>query len=130
MGSENCLKSLSPIGLSRGIGRREGFPLPAYFIPGRDGDEAWPDSRVVGTSSESDKKSVVIYINRVKGPGAVSGKPHSPMASARPRARFLKYVRKWAGPKEGLSEIFLSPGIPNEVSGRSFWYPFQRKVKQ
>ena len=31
--------------------RSEGFPLAAYFIPGRDGMGAWPNSKIVGASS-------------------------------------------------------------------------------
>ena len=35
------------------VGRSEGFPLAAYFIPGRDGMGAWPNSKIVGASSAS-----------------------------------------------------------------------------
>ena len=36
------------------LSRREGFPRPAYFSLGAMGMGAWPDSRVVGTSSSSE----------------------------------------------------------------------------
>ena len=71
-----------------------------------------------------------IYKNRGKGPGAVSRKPHSPMAATRPHVRSEKKSKKMESRKEGPGEILVPTGLQISASGGLLLEHFEVKAKR